>query len=137
MSVKSLRINARTLAGGAALCALGLVQPATAIEDADFQFNTTQDLAAICSVASGAPEYPMSHQACRAFIEATLQYHDAISKPKKLKRLVCYPPNTTVNDGVEAFNAWVKAHSGDSNMMAEPPVLGLLSAMAAKDPCQG
>ena len=136
MAVNCLHIFARAFTGVAALFTLGLVQPATAVEDADFQFDTTQDLAALCAVSTGTPEYPMSHQACRAFIEATLQYHDAVSKPNTLKRLVCYPPNTTIEDGVTAFNAWAKDHAGDSKSLAEPPVLGLIRALAAKYPCQ-
>jgi hypothetical protein len=136
MSVKILRHHARAITGVAALFTFGLALPVTAVEDADFQFNTTQDLAALCSVAPGTPEYPMSHQACRAFIEATLQYHDAVSKPNKLKRLVCYPPNTTIDDGVTAFNAWAKDHAGDIKSLAEPPVLGLIRALAAKYPCK-
>lgn len=137
MPANFLRIDARASTGVAALLMLGLVQSAPAVEDGDFQFNTTQDLSALCSVAAGTPEYPIARQACRAFIEATLQYHDAVSKPHKLKRLVCYPPNTTIDDGVTAFNAWAKARVSDDKSMSEPPVIGLIRAMAAKYPCKG
>lgn len=130
-------INAAAAAGLAALLTLGLCHPAAAVEDADFRFDTTKELYGVCSVPEGAAEYPMARQACRAFIEAAAQYHDAVSKPGKLKRLVCFPPNATIEDGVTAFNAWAAAKVGDAQAMGAPPVLGLLRALAAKYPCKG
>ncbi len=91
----------------------------------------------MCSVSADAAEYPVANQACRAFIEATVQYHDEVSDRKNLKRLVCYPKTATIADGKAAFLAWTKAKAGDKKLMAEQPVVGLVRSLAAKYPLQG
>ncbi len=133
MQANSAFIRALAAAG----IALAVGQSAAAVENADFRFDTTQDLYAVCSVPTNAAEYPMAHQACRAFIESAVQYHDAISKPKQMKRLICYPANATIEEGLSAFNAWAAAKVGDTTLMGEPPVVGLIRALAAKYPCKG
>jgi hypothetical protein len=122
---------------GAAGVALALVQPAAAIDQSDFRFDTTSDLAAVCSVTADAAEYALANQACRAFIEAAVQYHDEISNRKKMKRLVCYPSNATIEDGKAAFVAWAGTHTADQKLMGELPVIGLIRALAVKYPCKG
>jgi len=133
MQANSAFIRALAAAG----IALALGQSAVAVENADFRFDTTKDLYAVCAVPTNAAEYPMAHQACRAFIESAVQYHDAISKPKQMKRLICYPANATIEEGLSAFNAWAAAKIGDTTLMGEPPVVGLIRALAAKYPCKG
>ena len=123
-------------AAGAAILALGLAGPATAVVDADFRFDTTKDLVSICAVPESAPEYPVARQACRAFIEATAEYHDAVSKRNKLKRLFCLPANTTIEDAVAVFTTWGAAKAADAKVMAEPPVIGVVRALASKNPCK-
>ena len=125
-----------TVLGAAALVGAS-VQPAAAVEDDDLRFDTTDDLYAVCTVAASAPEYPVANQACRAFIEATVQYHDAVSDRKQLKRLVCYPKSATIQDGKDAFLAWAKKNASDRKLMKETPVVGLVRALAEKYPCKG
>lgn len=120
----------------AATIALTLGQ-AAAVEDSHLRLDSTADLHAVCSVPASAAEYPVTRQACRAFIEGVAQYHDLISKPGKLKRLFCMPKGSKVEDGVAAFNAWAAAKVGDAKLMAEEPAVGLVRALAAKYPCQG
>lgn len=121
----------------AAAIALAVAQPAAALEDADFRFDTTAELYHICTVNADAAEYQVANQACRAFIEAAMQYHDQVSDRKKMKRLVCYPATATIEDGKGAFIAWAKAHAGDKKLMGEQPVVGLVRALMAKYPCKG
>lgn len=121
----------------AAGVALAIAQPTFAIQDNDLRFDTTAQLAAVCSVSTDAAEYPVANQACRAFIEATVQYHDEISDRKKLKRLICYPKTATIDDGKAAFLAWSEAKAGDKKLMGEQPVVGLVRSLAAKYPCKG
>lgn len=111
-------------------------QATPAVEDADFRLDTTARLHAVCSVGSEAAEYAVAHQACRAFLQATVQYHDEISARRKLKRLVCYPKGATIEDGSQAFLSWGDAHAKDARLMTEPPVVGVVRALAAKYPCQ-
>lgn len=110
-------------------------QAALAVEEADFRFDTTAALYDVCSVAPEAAEYPVANQACRAFIQATVQYHDEVSARRKLKRLICYPSGVTIEDGKQAFVAWAVTHNKDQKLMAEPPVVGMVRALAAKYPC--
>jgi hypothetical protein len=120
----------------AAGIALAMAQPAAAVQESNFRFDSTADLVAVCSVPVDAAEYQVANQACRAFIEATVEYHDAVSDRKKMKRLICYPPTATIEDGKAAFLAWAKAKAGDAKLMAEQPVIGLVRALAAKSPCK-
>ena len=106
------------------------------MESSNFRFDTTKDLYNVCSVAEGAAEYAMANAACRAFIEASVQYHDEISNRKNLKRLICYPATATIEDGKQAFLDWAKTKSGDQKLMAEQPVVGLVRSLAAKYPCK-
>jgi hypothetical protein len=116
--------------------ALAVAQPATALQESNFRFDTTTDLYNVCSVTQDAAEYIVANQACRAFIEAAVQYHDEISDRKNLKRLVCYPANAMIEDGKAAFLAWSKTHSGNAKLMGEQPVVGLIRSLAAKYPCK-
>lgn len=119
-----------------AACVWGLsTQVAGAVEDAAFRFDTTSNLYEVCSVPAEAPEYVVANQACRAFIEASVQYHDEVADRKRVKRLICYPKTATIADGKQAFLTWASAHSGDKRLMAEQPVVGLVRALAAKYPC--
>ena len=129
----TLLLNAAVAAAGLALT---LAQPAAAVEDANFRFDTTADLYRVCSVPDDAAEYLIADQACRAFIEASVQYHDEISNRKNLKRLICYPSTATIKDAKQAFVVWAKANDGDKKLIAEQPVVGVVRSLAAKYPCK-
>jgi hypothetical protein len=121
---------------GAAVLVGASVQPAAAVEDDDMRFDTTDDLYAVCAVTASDAEFPVARQACRAFIEAAVQYHDEVSDRKKMKRLICYPKNATIQDGKNAFVAWAKKNARDKKLMNEIPVVGLVRALAEKYPCK-
>jgi hypothetical protein len=107
-----------------------------AIEDADLRFDNTEDLYQVCSVEAGQPEYAAASFACRGFIEGAVQYHDAVTDRRKLKRLICYPAGTSVQDGRAAFVAWARTRLDDAKLMGELPVIGLVRALAAAYPCK-
>lgn len=130
-----LKIGSRTLLCALATAAFG-IQSAFAVQDEDINFDTTEDLYQVCSVQSNAPEYIPASFACRAFIEAAVQYHDAVTDRKNLKRLICYPKTATVADGRAAFVAWAERNVGNQSLMNELPVVGLVRALAAKYPCK-
>ncbi|MBK1719281.1 Rap1a/Tai family immunity protein [Thiocystis violacea] len=130
MKTKPTLLFALACAGG--LASLG----AGATNEAAFRFDTTVNLYEICTLPEDAAGFPVANQACRAFIEATVQYHDEVSARKKLKRLVCYPKGATIEEGKQAFIEWANAHSGDSKLMGEQPVVGLVRSLAAKYPCR-
>jgi hypothetical protein len=111
-------------------------QNLAAVEDEDLDLYTAEDLFNTCSVEPGMPEYIPTSMACRAFIGATVQYHDAVSDRKHMKRLICYPKGATVDDGREAFVAWGKRNLGNKQRMGEAAVVGLVRALAEKYPCR-
>jgi len=111
-------------------------QPASAVEEGRFAFNTTADLYKICSVDASDPDQKAAQIACTAFIEATVQYHDEVSDRKHLKRLICYPKGTTIGDGRKAFLAWAKKNEGNAQRMDEVPVVGLVRSLAHAYPCK-
>ncbi|MEA3639366.1 MAG: Rap1a/Tai family immunity protein [Lamprobacter sp.] len=120
----------------AAAAGLSLSVQAASVTDEDFHYDTTADLYQVCSTPNDAAESLIASFSCRAFIEATVQYHDAVSDKKTLKRLICYPNGATIADGRQAFLAWAKANQDDKTLMGEQPVVGLVRALAAKYPCR-
>ncbi len=116
----------------ALLLALPITAPVLAVDDEDLRFETTQDLVDVCS----APASSTAQLACTAFIEATVQYHDAVSDRKNLKPLICYPRGTSIDDGRTALLDWAAANSGNSALTGEMPVVGLVRALAEAYPCR-
>lgn len=111
--------------------------PAGAAQDADFHYDSTESLYRICSLAPDADGHLIASFACRAFLEATVQYHDGVTARNGLKRLVCYPQGATIEDARAVFVAWAQANAGDKELMGEQPVKGVVRALAAKYPCKG
>jgi len=131
-----MKLRAAALTALAASAALSLSVHAAKVADEDFGFETTEDLYTVCSTPMEAPEYASARFACRAFIEATVQYHDAVSDKKNLKRLVCYPKTATIGDGRRAFLSWAESNAGNKRLMEELPVIGLVRALASAYPCR-
>lgn len=116
----------------ALLLTLAVAAPVSAVNNDDLRFDTTEDLIAVCA----APESSPAQLACTGFIEATVQYHDAVADRENLKRLICYPAGTSIGDGRQALLSWAKTHRADAKLMAEQPVVGLVRALAAAYPCR-
>ncbi len=110
--------------------------PAGAVDDEHLNFRTTEDLYTVCATAPERPEYAAAILACRAFINATLQYHDAVSDRKRMKRLICYPEGATIADARRAFLSWAAANKDNAERMGERPVMGVVRALAARYPCR-
>jgi hypothetical protein len=132
MQARSL-LTSSLVAGALGLAMSGSVWAA---DNEDFNYDTTEDLYQVCSSKPDATDYIPASFACRAFIEAAVQYHDEVTDRKRLKRLICYPSTATVADGQAAFVAWAEAHKDDAKLMGEQPVVGLVRALAAKYPCR-
>ncbi|AHF04581.1 hypothetical protein MARPU_12565 [Marichromatium purpuratum 984] len=113
-----------------------LAAPALALERQDFDYETTRNLYNICSVPSGDAHAMTAALACRAFIEATMQYHDAVSAHEALEPLVCHPPKATLADAQAAFLDWAGKHADEGSLMDEVPVKGVVRALAERYPCR-
>jgi hypothetical protein len=127
----------RTLGAGAALA---LLAPSLAVSDVgegNFSLQSTRDLFELCSAPADHPDYAPAIYSCRAFVEATVQYHDAVSDGKTLKRLICYPSSATLEDARLAFVSWAKDKARDKALMGEMPVMGVVRALEDKYPCKG
>ena len=106
-------------AAACAVLANSIAQNAFAVENDDLSFNSTEDLFQVCSVTEGAAEYVPASFACRAFIEAMVQYHDEVSDRKHTKRLICYPKTATVEEGRQIFVTWAKKNMRNKKLMDE------------------
>lgn len=127
-----MRQSIRFPAFAAALFAAQTFSPAAnAIGEAPFNYETAKDLVEVCSSDSDGAAL-----ACRAFLEATIQYHDAISGRKRMKRLTCYPKGTTVEQAREVFLAWGRQNAGNAAYMKELPAVAVVRALAGAYPCR-
>lgn len=121
-----------TLLSGAVLAA-----PVSTPQEDDFDFGTTQDLYDLCAAGPDVAGHVAAGFACRAFLAATVQYHDAVTARERLKPLICYPKGTTtLGDARDIFVAWGQRNASDVTLMAERPVKGVVRALAEKYPCK-
>ncbi len=132
-----MRSPQRVLSRAGALLIAGLLSTAAvALDEGNFSYKTTKDLYEICSVQGEGEGAIQAQLACRAFIAATVQYHDAVSDRKKMKRLICYSPSATLEDGRTAFVGWATRNASDAKRMGEPAVKGVVRALAEASPCK-
>ena len=69
----------RTLGAAAALAWLVPSLASAEVGEGNFSLQSTRDLYELCSAPSDHADYAPAIYACRSFIEATVQYHDAVS----------------------------------------------------------
>jgi hypothetical protein len=110
---------------------------APAVELSVFHLKTTRDLLDICTTAETDAAHKEALHYCVGFLTGAVGYHNALSQHKDMKRLTCYPDGTTREDGVRAFVAWAQPRRGDSALMNEVPVIGLMRSLNAQWPCKG
>jgi hypothetical protein len=109
---------------------------ASAVDTSDFAAKTTADLYRVCSVAPSDPLHLAAIEFCEGFFVGAVSYHDAVTDRENLKRLVCYPPNVTRDDGVLAFLEWAAKNKDNQKFMSDPAVFGAVRGLAAKWPCK-
>lgn len=118
------------------LAAVVLSTATLALDENQFNYETTKDLVQVCSVEGTGEGAVQAALACRAFLEATVQYHDAVTDRKKMKRLICYSSATTIETARKTFVAWGARHANDAKLMGELPVVGVVRALAEAFPCK-
>lgn len=111
-------------------------QNAAGVDEEDLNLYNVRDLYDTCSVVSDSPDYLPAVLACRAFIGATVQYHDAVSDREHMKRLICYPKGATVDEGRDIFVSWANRRLDDKARMGEAAVVGVVRALADRYPCR-
>ncbi len=108
---------------------------ASAIEKRDFWISDTVDLLELCTTPMDDPLRPQAINYCMAYLDGAVDYHDAITDHKNMKRLICYPNTASLEEGVLVFIGWAQANQGDKKLMDEPTVIGVVRALADKWPC--
>ncbi len=130
------RFRRFTIRAGLLLAGTALATAALALDESNFKYETTKDLYQVCSAQGEGEGVAEAQLACTAFVEATVQYHDAVSDRKKMKRLICYPSTATIADAKSTFVAWGAKNAADDKLMGELPVVGLVRSLAAAYPCK-
>jgi hypothetical protein len=117
--------------------AMGLSPGITMAADmTDFSLKTTEDLYKVCTVAPDDPLHREALDLCEGFLIGAVSYHDAVSDREHLKRLICYPPTVTRDQGIQVFVNWAAMHQQDRKFMADPAVYGVVRGLASKWPCK-
>ncbi|WPL14050.1 MULTISPECIES: Rap1a/Tai family immunity protein [Thiorhodovibrio] len=132
-----MKISFYSLHAATAVAAVLLLssQAVLATDPEDFGFDTTEDLYEVCSTPVDVPEHVPAALACRAFIEATVQYHDEVVDRQNLKRLVCYNETVTIEDARQVFIEWGAKNRKDKKLRKEQPVVGLMRSLSQAYPC--
>ena len=121
--------------GGALLATLLFQYPVVA-QGQEGESYDVRDLYTTCATPTDSADYVVATYACLAFIGGAVQYHDAVSDRKNMKRLICYPKDATVTDGRSAFVEWGQKNVDNKERMDEIAVVGLVRALAEKYPCR-
>ena len=108
---------------------------ASAIDTTTLSLKTTEDLYHVCTPGPDDPQRREAIELCEGFLAGAVSYHDAVSDREHLKRLICYPPTATRNQGIAAFVAWAANHQKDGKFMRDPAVYGVVRGLASKWPC--
>jgi hypothetical protein len=117
----------------AALFAMTLGTPASAITADAFRMRTGADLVALCTTPADDPLYAAAIHMCHGFGAGTYQTIQAMTRHEKLTPLFC-PPETqmTRNDAIRIFVEWAKSNS---QYLPDPPVELLGRFLVERFPC--
>jgi len=107
-----------------------------AADETIFTLKTTEDLYRVCTTPADDPLRGAAINFCQGFILGAVSYHDAVTDRHNLKRLICYPPGATRDDGIQAFIEWAASHQADNKFMDDPPIYGAVRGLAHKWPCK-
>jgi hypothetical protein len=114
-----------------ALLAPGL---AVALDQADFEVKTTQNLLNLCTAATSDPNYQAAIHFCHGYLVGAYAYYAALHSEPKVKPLFCFPdPVPSRNDAIAMFIEWAKAHP---QYMGEKPVDTEFRFLIEKWPCK-
>lgn len=120
----------------AAAIAIGMLPGlASAVETVDFKLNTTRDLLDLCGVTPSDPLYKEAINFCVGYFEGAGDYHDSVVGGP-IKPLFCHPKGATRADAIRAFLIWGQANQRDRQLMDDPPLRGVIRALASKWPCK-
>jgi Rap1a immunity proteins len=101
----------------------------------DFQLDTAQQLADLCSAEQGDPLHAEGRMFCYGVLEGIAQYHDAMARGPEGERIVCPQTIPTREQYVQMFLDWVKANP---DMASDTPPADSVIAAALEEwgPCE-
>jgi hypothetical protein len=118
------------------LMVVALLMPglAVALDQADFEVKTTQNLMNLCTAAPSDPNYQAAIHFCHGYLVGAYAHYSAQHASPKAKHLFCMPdPVPSRNDAIAMFIEWAKAHP---QYMGEKPVDTEFRFLVEKWPCK-
>ena len=116
-----------------ALSALVLSTQGVAATAQQRHVESTGDLVELCSVSADDPLYDAAMGFCLGYIDATMDYHAALTAGPKNDPIACPETAVTREEVVVVLMEWSKRNTG--NLNSEAPVVGVMRASAEKWPC--
>ena len=99
------------------------------------QINTTGEFIALCSVDTDDPVYNAAMSFCLGYIDAVMDYHEALTAGSKNRPVACPVTEVTRKQVVMTVLEW--ANNNAQYLKTETPVHGVMRAAAEKWPCSG
>lgn len=98
-----------------------------------FDVMNTGHLVELCSVSADDPLYNAAMGFCLGYIDAAIDYHQALTAGDKYAPVACPDTEVTREQLVTVFLDWSKGNA--VYLVNETPVNGLMRAASAKWPC--
>lgn len=98
----------------------------------DFVVSRTGELVKLCSAPEDDRYRDPARGFCLGYLDATWDYHQALTKGEDFTALACPDAGVTRDDALRVFLQWAEANSDN---LDETPVQGVMRAFAAKWPC--
>ena len=118
------------------LLTVGILMPglAGAVNEKDFEVQTTENIINLCTAASDDPLYHQAINFCHGFLVGAYRYYEAAGSGPGGLKLVCLPdPRPSRNETIDMFIEWAKAHP---QHWSEPPVESEFRFLMEKWPCK-
>ena len=99
----------------------------------DSAVSTTGDFIAFCNVSEDDPTYEAAMGFCLGYIDAVMDYHEALTVGSKFDPIACPEKKVTREEVVNVLMGWSKRN--ESYLQSETPVHGIMRAASEKWPC--
>ena len=99
----------------------------------DTDVSTTGDFIAFCDVSEDDPAYEAAMGFCLGYIDAVMDYHEALTAGSKFDPIACPETKVTREEVVNVLMDWSKRN--ESHLQNETPVHGIMRSASEKWPC--
>ena len=98
----------------------------------DFQVETAQDLADICTLDQSHSSYWEAKAFCYGYFQGGADFHHAMASVPQFQPIACPTDEATVRSAVDAFVAYARAHP---EYLSERPMDVVFRAVGDRWPC--